>query len=80
MLTIKEFYPVWNRKHVQYIVQGPEARNLLMIKWCEEQILAAKTSYYNTKDPIMEDCVYDKIEEYLRILDPSNSLLDKVGT
>ena len=66
--------------HVEYIKQGSEARNLLMIKYCEEQILAAKQAYYNTEDPIMEDQVYDKIEDYLRVLDPNNSLLEKVGS
>ena len=79
MITIKEFHLIWNELHCLYIKQGAEARNQLMIKYCEEQILAAKDAYYNSESPIMEDAVYDKIEEYLRTLDPNNPTLEKVG-
>jgi hypothetical protein len=79
MMTIKEFIDEWNDLHCFYIKQGPTIRNQLMIKYCEKKILEAKTAYYNTEDPIMEDMVYDSIENRLRILDPNNPILEKVG-
>jgi len=79
MLEIKEFFPIWNEKHCEYIGLGGEERNRLMGIWCEHQLLEAKKAYYNG-NPIMEDRVFDKIEEYLRVLNPDSKVLEKVGT
>ena len=79
MITFNEFNDIWNEKHIEYIKQGSEIRNKLMIKLCEEYILAAKEAYYNTGDPMFDDNTYDKLEGYLRTLDPSNIISNKVG-
>lgn len=79
MITIKDLPSIWNQKHIEYIKYGSAVRNKMMAEYCEEQILAAKQAYYNTESPIMEDAVYDKLEEYLRILNPESHILQKVG-
>lgn len=36
-------------------------------------------AYYNTDEPLVEDYIYDKIYEYLKIRDPKNKYFNKVG-
>lgn len=80
MITIKEFYDIWNELHCKYIVQGPEVRNNLMADWCEEQIILAKKYYYDTENPLYSDETYDKIELNLKSLRPTSKVLEKVGS
>lgn len=80
MITIKEFYDIWNELHCRFIKQGAKSRNSQCANWCEEQIILAKKAYYETGNPIMEDNVYDKIESYLTILRPCSKILEKVGS
>ncbi len=49
------------------------------IKDLEQKIIKHKTLYYQGK-PEISDFEYDAIEEELRTLDPTNSILDMVGT
>lgn len=79
MMTIQDFHQTWNELHIQCTAANPESRNEEMAKWLESQILNAKTLYYNTESPIMEDRVYDKMEDYLRILNPDSDVLKRVG-
>jgi NAD-dependent DNA ligase len=51
-----------------------------MADFCESQIILAKKAYYDTESPIMEDIVYDKFEDYLKIIRPDSKVLEKVGT
>lgn len=80
MMDIKDFREVWNAMHIKCCATNPETRNEIMGKWLEDQIIAAKAAYYNTESPLMEDNVYDKMEEYLRMINPDSPVLEKVGS
>ena len=72
MITIKEFYPIWNELHCKNIVYGSNARNELMANWLESQILEAKAAYYKSEKTLYDDQTYDKLEEYLKVLRPES--------
>lgn len=80
MLTIKDFYPIWNALHQEHTVKGADARNEAMSLWLEDTIIEAKKAYYETGENLMEDRVYDKLEEYLKLLKPDSKVLEKVGS
>jgi NAD-dependent DNA ligase len=80
MMTIKDFHETWNKLHIETVKADSANRNSIMALWLENQILQAKEAYYNTGTPIMEDRVYDKMEDYLKTLNPTSSVLEKVGT
>jgi len=50
-----------------------------MIKWVVKILMEAKKRYYYTGDILMEDSAYDWLESNLKILDPDNIFLEKVG-
>jgi NAD-dependent DNA ligase len=50
-----------------------------MADFCEKLVIDAKNAYYKTDSPIMTDQVFDKLEEYLKILRPNSDVLKKVG-
>lgn len=79
IITLKDFYTEWNRLHILEITKGADKRNENLADWLEARILEAKESYYNTGNPIMEDKVYDKMEDYLKSLRPTSTVLQKVG-
>lgn len=78
-MDLKEFYEIWNRRHRECVSNNPDTRNDIMASWLEEQILKAKDAYYQSAQPIMDDNVYDKMEEYLKIINPNSPVLQKVG-
>lgn len=65
----------WNRLHVISI----HLRNEFFADYCEEIILKAKKSYYDTGKTIMSDEKYDGVERKLKLLRPKSKVLEKVG-
>ena len=53
--------------------------NKQIVKYCEKYIAKAKEEYYNRSNKIMSDEQFDLLEKILRLNDPSNVLLIKVG-
>lgn len=75
----QDWIDIWNEKHCQYIVKGSKYRNRKMVEFLVETLTEAKKEYYNTGNEIMNDKTYDLFEGWLKLLDPKNSFLDKVG-
>ena len=86
----KDWTADWNALHCECVVENELAgrkgresadyRNNRMADYCEEQIVKAKEAYYNTSEVIMTDQMYDKLEDWLRLLRPTSKILEKVGS
>ena len=51
-----------------------------MVHYLVDLLTQAKEAYYETGEAIMSDALYDRNEYYLKILDPDNDFLNKVGS
>lgn len=69
----------WNKLHCEYIQKGASYRNVKMADHCEKLIQKARDFYYNSGETIMSDAYYDRLERWLVILKPDNTILDMVG-
>jgi hypothetical protein len=88
-LTSAELQTKWNNLHCLCVKIGRERnynaiehadfRNKTMVKWLVFVLKKAKEAYYDTEYTIMSDKDYDKYENYLKVLDPNNKFLIKVG-
>lgn len=76
----EEWVNIWNDLHCEYIPKGAKYRNGKMVEFLVETLSKAKEQYYNTGDELMNDTTYDKFEEWLKLLDPTNDFLEKVGS
>ena len=67
----------WNAMHIKHA--GKEDRNDIMADWLEVILDEAKTAYYTSSSPTMNDKSYDRLEADLRMLRPTSYVLTKVG-
>ena len=49
------------------------------IEQIKTKLIQAKEAYYNSDSPIMSDTEFDKLEEQLKMLDPSNDYFSLIG-
>ena len=88
-MTLKEFWILQNNKHIEIVKDNLDAKLdntssqivwfTKMTQFYSDLIIEAKQAYYNG-NPIMDDIVYDKIEDCLRLIDPKNKALNIVGS
>lgn len=78
--TLQQWCDDWNVLHIKYIKIGVNYRNEKMADYCEQIILKAKDSYYNTGQRIMDDHTFDRHEAWLKLLRPDSRILLKVGS
>jgi len=78
MKTNKFYLKEWNDLFTKNVHNDSPHVNEVMADYCEKLLLKAKARYYKGL-PIMEDNVYDNIEDKLKILRPNSKVLEKVG-
>lgn len=79
MKKFSEWLDESNAVHIRAIRLGYLARNKIVAGYWVEIMSKAKNAYYSGS-PIMDDKTYDHFENNLKILDPENPFLEKVGT
>ena len=80
MKTKLEWIDIYNDWFKDEIKKHGKVLSSKIEAWLVKNMIDAKVFYYNTDVPIMDDPTYDRFEDHLKMLNPHNPFLEKVGT